>query len=106
MTRPTQIGHGGAQLALYLALGISAVDITIVNVALPVILRELHGANADGQWINDAYSVTIAGFVMLASGLGDRYGRKLLFLTGIALFSLMAYLSKLALGNWHESELS
>jgi len=98
MTRPTQIGHGGAQLALYLALGISAVDITIVNVALPVILRELHGANADGQWINDAYSVTIAGFVMLASGLGDRYGRKLLFLTGIALFILGSLISALAPG--------
>lgn len=98
MIRPATIGHGGAQLALYLALGLSAVDITIVNVALPQILRDLHGANADGQWINDAYSVTIAGFVMLASGLGDRHGRKLLFLSGIALFILGSLVSALASG--------
>lgn len=85
-----------AQVALYLALAVTSLDLTIVNVALPTILRDLDGSNTDGQWIVDAYTLVVAGFVLLGVGLADRYGRKRLFIGGIVVFlvgSLVAALS-------------
>ena len=85
-----------AQVALYLALAVTSLDLTIVNVALPTILRDLDGSNTDGQWIVDAYTLVVAGFVLLGVGLADIYGRKRLFIGGIVVFlvgSLIAALS-------------
>ncbi len=52
------------------------VDNTILNVALPSIVRELGAQGSQLQWIIDAYTIVFAGLLLTAGSLGDRYGRK------------------------------
>ena len=68
------------------------VDITIVNVALPSIQRELDASLTGLQWIVDAYAITLAALILTAGALADRYGRRLLFAIGVALFSVASLL--------------
>src|SRR6476659_9195143 len=63
-------------------------DITIVNVALPAIEKALHASFSDLQWVVDAYALALATCVLTAGSLADLFGRKRLFLLGIALFTL------------------
>ena len=62
-------------------------DITIVNVALPDIQRALHSSFADLQWVVDAYALTLASFLLTAGGLADMYGRRVLYLIGLVVFT-------------------
>jgi EmrB/QacA subfamily drug resistance transporter len=87
--------------SLVLALVILAqfmvvIDFTIVQVALPSIGREF-GVSINGlQWIVTAYSLTLAGFLMLSGRMGDIYGHKRLFIIGVLLFSLASLAGGLA----------
>jgi EmrB/QacA subfamily drug resistance transporter len=63
------------------------IDITIVNVALPDIQRALNSSFSDLQWIVDAYALTLAAFLLTAGSLADLYGRRLLYLAGVAVFT-------------------
>jgi len=63
-------------------------DVTIVNVALPAIQHDIKAPISGLQWVLDSYTVTIAGFLMLAGSLSDRFGRRLIFLCGIVIFTL------------------
>ncbi len=67
-------------------------DITIVNVALPDIQRALHSSFSDLQWVVDAYALTLAAFLLTAGSLADMYGRRLLYLVGLALFTCASVL--------------
>src|SRR5436305_3435348 len=67
-------------------------DITVVNVALPKIQRDLHSSFTDLQWVVDAYSLMLASIVLNAGSLGDLLGRKRVFLTGIVLFTIASAL--------------
>ncbi|HEX3238056.1 MAG TPA: MFS transporter [Gaiellaceae bacterium] len=67
-------------------------DITVVNVALPDIDRELNTSFTDLQWIVDAYALTLAATMLNAGSLGDLLGRKRVFLVGIALFTISSAL--------------
>jgi EmrB/QacA subfamily drug resistance transporter len=68
------------------------VDITIVNVALPSIQQRL-GASLTGlQWVVDAYAVTLAALILMAGALADRYGRRLVFASGVVVFSVASFL--------------
>ena len=62
-------------------------DITIVNVALPDIQRALHSSFSDLQWVVDAYALTLAAFLLTAGSLADMYGRRLLYLVGLVVFT-------------------
>jgi MFS family permease len=62
-------------------------DITIVTVALPDIQRALHSSFADLQWVVDAYALTLASFLLTAGSLADIYGRRVLYLTGLVVFT-------------------
>ncbi len=62
-------------------------DITVVNVALPDIRKELHTSFTDLQWVVDAYALTLAATMLNAGSLGDLLGRKRVFLVAIALFT-------------------
>ncbi len=62
-------------------------DITIVTVALPDIQRALHSTFSDLQWIVDAYALTLAAFLLTAGSLADMYGRRLLYLVGLVIFT-------------------
>src|SRR5215467_1852592 len=62
-------------------------DITIVTVALPDIQRALHSSFSDLQWIVDAYALTLAAFLLTGGSLADMYGRRLLYLIGLVIFT-------------------
>jgi EmrB/QacA subfamily drug resistance transporter len=61
-------------------------DVTIVNVALPSIQRELHFTQQNLTWVVNGYLITFGGFLLLAGRMGDLVGRKKVFLTGVVLF--------------------
>jgi MFS family permease len=71
-----------------LALGLSliVVDGTIVNVSLPVIIDDLNLDLTDAQWINSIYSVVFAALLLTTGRLGDRAGRRMLFIIGVLVF--------------------
>src|ERR671933_1078478 len=71
-------------------------DITVVNVALPDIQRSLSSSFTDLQWVVDAYALTLAALLLSAGSVADLYGRKRVFLTGIALFTLSSLLCGVA----------
>src|ERR1700723_448191 len=62
-------------------------DITIVSVALPSIQRELHASLPDLQWVSAAYALVLAVLLLPAATLGDRLGRRRLFLAGLVIFT-------------------
>jgi EmrB/QacA subfamily drug resistance transporter len=62
-------------------------DVTVVSVALPSIQRDLRASLADLQWVIDAYALVLAVLLLPAATLGDRLGRRRLFLTGLAIFT-------------------
>src|SRR5438034_4527068 len=68
------------------------VDITIVNVALPSIQRQLDASLTGLQWVVDAYAITLAALILTAGALADRYGRRLVFATGVIVFSVASFL--------------
>ncbi len=72
---------------LCLSLVIISLDNTILNVALPVMVRDLHASTSQLQWIVDAYAITFAGLLLPAGSLGDRVGRKQVFLSGLLIFA-------------------
>ena len=71
----------------------TAVDITITNIALPFIGRDLDADTSDLQWIIDIYNIVLAGLLVLGGGLADRLGRRKVFLAGYALFGLACLLA-------------
>lgn len=75
-------------LAMCLATLMMQTDVTIVNVALPSIQRDLHMAPGDLEWVISAYALALAALIPVGGALGDRYGRKRIFLAGIAVFAL------------------
>jgi EmrB/QacA subfamily drug resistance transporter len=63
-------------------------DITVVNVALPDIQHSLHSTFSDIQWVVDAYSLTLAAFLLTAGVIGDMFGRREVFAVGLGIFSV------------------
>ena len=63
-------------------------DITVVNVALPDIQHSLHSSFADLQWVVDAYALSLAAFLLTAGVVGDMFGRRRIYATGVVIFSL------------------
>jgi EmrB/QacA subfamily drug resistance transporter len=74
--------------SLLLAAFAINLDITIVNVALPSLVRELHASTSQLQWIVDAYSLVFAALILAAGSLSDRLGRKGFLLSGLAVFGV------------------
>jgi len=67
-------------------------DVTVVNVALPDIQRELNASLSSLQWVVDAYSLTLAAFLLTAGSLGDRLGRRRVFTIGFGIFTFASFL--------------
>ncbi|HEX4464519.1 MAG TPA: MFS transporter [Solirubrobacterales bacterium] len=67
-------------------------DVTVVNVALPDIQRELHASLSSLQWVVDAYSLMLAAFLLTAGSLGDRLGRRRVFTIGFGIFTFASFL--------------
>ena len=78
------------------ALFMAMLDNTVVNVALPTISRELNAGVSGLQWIVDGYVLAFATLLLTGGILGDRYGRRRVFLSGLALFTLSSLLCGLS----------
>src|ERR1043165_2797763 len=74
--------------ATIIGSSLAFIDGTVVNVALPVLQNELHVAVADVQWVVEAYLLLLSALLLVGGSLGDHYGRRRIFLVGIALFAL------------------
>jgi EmrB/QacA subfamily drug resistance transporter len=85
-----------ALIVVCMAMLMSALDSSIVNVALPSIQRELHFSQASLTWVVDAYLIAFGSFLLLAGRLGDLLGRKKVFLSGVALFTASSLVCALA----------
>jgi EmrB/QacA subfamily drug resistance transporter len=83
-------------LAVCVATFMLLLDVTIVNVALPYIQRDLHSNFADLQWVIDAYALTLAAFLLTAGSIADRMGRRAVFVAGLVLFTAASALCGLA----------
>jgi EmrB/QacA subfamily drug resistance transporter len=83
-------------LAVCLAIFMLLLDITIVNVALPDIRRDLDSSFTDLQWVVDAYALALAALLLATGSLGDLLGRRRIFVLGILLFVLASLLCGLA----------
>ncbi len=84
---------------LAVAYFMTAVDLTIVNVALPTIGAKLHFPESDLQWVVTAYSLTFGGFLLLGGRAADLLGRRRLFMTGLVIFAGASLACALAAGE-------
>jgi EmrB/QacA subfamily drug resistance transporter len=93
--RPVRLGQASGRwviLATVLGSGMAMLDTTAVNVALPTIGRELGTSIGGLQWIVSGYALALAGLILLGGSLGDRFGRRRVFLIGVAWFALASAL--------------
>jgi EmrB/QacA subfamily drug resistance transporter len=75
-------------LATILASSMAFIDGTVVNVALPALQAALHASVTDIQWVVECYSLLLSSLLLLGGSLGDLYGRRKIFLYGVALFAV------------------
>jgi len=75
-------------IAVSVAIFMLLLDITVVNVALPAIQRSLHSSFQDLQWVVNAYSLTLAAFLLTAGSVADLVGRRRVFVIGLVIFTL------------------
>jgi len=83
-------------LATVLGSGIAFLDATVVNVALPTIGEELDAGISGLQWVVNAYTLTLSGFLLLGGSLGDHYGRRRVFVVGVIWFAVASLLCGVA----------
>jgi EmrB/QacA subfamily drug resistance transporter len=83
-------------VATVLGSSLAFLDGTVVNVALPAIGEDLDASFAGLQWAVNAYTLTLAGFLLLGGALGDRVGRRRVFLVGVVWFAIASLLCALA----------
>jgi EmrB/QacA subfamily drug resistance transporter len=92
--------HGGNKwwtlVAVCLGTFMLLLDITIVNVALPDIQQALHSTFSGLQWVVDAYALTLAALLLTAGSLADMYGRRLLYIIGLGIFTAASLLCGVA----------
>ncbi|MFE9691981.1 MFS transporter [Micromonospora sp. NPDC005806] len=97
--RTSTVAGRGTLLAAILASGMVFLDSTVVNVALPRLGAELHANVADLQWTVNGYLLMLAAFVLLGGALGDRFGRRRIFLLGVVWFAVASLLCGLSQGT-------
>src|SRR5690348_1136577 len=96
-------GRHGARLRRNTVLAVASIaqfmvvlDVTIINVALPQMRSSLDMTTSGQQWVINAYALTFAGFLMLGGRAADFFGRRRVFIGGLATFSLFSLLGGLA----------
>jgi len=83
-------------LVTVLGSGMVALDATAVNVALPAIGQDFGVGLASLQWVVNAYTLTLAGLLLFGGSLGDRYGRRRLFVFGVVWFAAASLICAIA----------
>ena len=95
----TQINRWRAFALLAVAYFMTIVDLTIVNVSLPTIGRDLHFSETSLQWVATAYALTFGGFLLLGGRAADLLGRRRVLMAGLGLFSAASLACALATGD-------
>src|ERR1700689_3660468 len=93
MTTPDDLTYSSAPGRWVVAItvlgsGIAALDATVVNIALPTIGRDFHTGIAALQWVMNGYVLPRAAFLLIGGSLGDRFGRRKVYLAGAVWFAL------------------
>ena len=83
-----------------LGSGIAALDATVVNIALPAIGRDFGTGVAALQWVMNGYTLTLAAFLLIGGSLGDRFGRRKVYLIGTVWFALASAVSLSPPSRW------
>jgi len=83
-------------LATVLGSSLAFIDATVVNIALPSVGRDLHADAAGLQWTINGYALSLAALILLGGSLGDRYGRRRVFVIGVVWFAVASLLCGLA----------
>ncbi len=96
---PTRARLGLVLTACCLGQLMFVLDVSALNVSLPVIFQDLGFSQTSLQWVISAYAVVLTGFLLLGGRLADLYGRRRVFLTGIALFTLASLAGGLAVSG-------
>ncbi|PZG27396.1 MFS transporter, partial [Spongiactinospora gelatinilytica] len=86
---------------LCLSLLVLVVDNTVLNLAIPALMRDLGATNGDIQWIIDAYVLVFAGLLLTSGSLSDRYGRRRFLIIGLVVFGGASMVATLAAEPWH-----
>src|SRR5678815_1109463 len=88
MTESRQADKWWVMTAVAVGVLLSTIDGSIVNLALPVLAREFGAEFAAVQWVVLAYSFTVVALMLIATRLGDRYGKQRVYLAGFVVFTL------------------
>src|SRR5262245_9717594 len=88
MTRRTQTAGAGILATTILGSSMAFIDGTVINVALPALQENLGATVVDVQWVVEAYTLFLSALLLVGGALGDQFGRKLIYTTGIVLFTL------------------
>src|SRR5579859_4638713 len=83
-------------VATILGSSMAFIDGSVVNVALPVIQRDLGATTTDVQWIVETYALFLASLILVGGSLGDHFGRRRIFAIGISLFTVASVLCGLS----------
>jgi EmrB/QacA subfamily drug resistance transporter len=89
-----------ALVLLCCASFVAVLDVTIVAIALPSVRRELGFSGGDAEWILTGYALSFGGFLLLMGRAGDLYGRRRMFVSGLAVFAAASLLGGLAWAPW------
>jgi EmrB/QacA subfamily drug resistance transporter len=95
-SRSPHINRWRAFALLAVSFFMTVIDLTIVNVSLPTIGRDLHFSEANLQWVVTAYALTFGGFLLLGGRAADLFGRRLMLMLGLGFFSAASLAAALA----------
>src|ERR1700752_4689961 len=84
-------------VATIIASSMTFIDVTVVNVALPALQADLRATITDVQWVIEAYALFLGALILVGGSMGDQFGRKRVFLTGVVFFTVASILCGLAM---------
>src|SRR5690348_6515096 len=96
---PRNIHRWRAFALLAISYFMTIIDLTIVNVSLPTIARDLHFSQTSLQWVATAYALTFGGLLLLGGRVADLLGRRRILMVGLAVFTLASLACALATGD-------
>jgi MFS family permease len=79
-----------------LGSSLAFIDGTVLNVALPVLQRDLAATAAEAQWVVEAYALFLSALLLVGGSLGDHFGRRRMFVAGVAIFAVASALCGVA----------
>jgi len=87
-------------IAISIMVVMFSLDMSIVNLAVPTIARELHASLTNMQWVVNAYFMTTTLFLVIGGRLGDIFGKKRIYYAGCALFAIVSFMCGLSQTVW------